>query len=107
MSKYTGLVVLLLLAPLGVSLAADFDGSKALRCVPTDAMECSGAGECARVTVEEINVPRWIYVDFAKKKLSGTDSDGEQKTTPIQNIRKADGRWCMAPDPGASWRRIP
>ena len=67
----------------------------------------SAAGECARVTVEEINVPRWIYVDFAKKKLSGTDSDGEQKTTPIQNIRKADGRWCMAPDPGASWRRIP
>ena len=58
--KYTGLLVVLIVAPLGVSLADDFDGSKKLRCVPTDASECSGAGECKRVTVEEINIPRFI-----------------------------------------------
>jgi len=59
--KYAALVVVLLVAPLGVSLAGDFDGSEKLRCVPTDATECSGAGECERVMVEEINIPRWIY----------------------------------------------
>ena len=69
--KYTGLVIVLLVAPLGVSLAADFDGSKKLRCVPTDATECSGAGECKRVTVEEINIPKWITVDAKRRRSAG------------------------------------
>ena len=102
--KYAGLVVALLVAPLGVSLATDFDGSEKLRCVPTDASECSGAGECKRVTVEEINIPRWITVDFKKKKLSGTDSDSEQEATAIENVRAADGQTILqGAENGRAW----
>jgi hypothetical protein len=102
--KYAGLVVALLVAPMGVSLATDFDGSEKLRCVPTDASECLGAGECKRVTVEEINIPRWITVDFKKKKLSGTDSDGEQETTAIENVRAADGQTILqGAENGRAW----
>jgi hypothetical protein len=102
--KYAGLVVALLVAPLGVSLATDFDGSEKLRCVPTDATECSGAGECKRVTVEEINIPRWITVDFKKKKLSGTDSDDEQEATAIENVRAADGQTILqGAENGRAW----
>ncbi len=102
--KCAGLVAILLVAPLGVSLAADFDGSEKLRCVPTDATECSGAGECARVMVEEINIPRWIYVDFKKKKLSGTDSDGEDETTAIENVRVNDGQTILqGAEGGRAW----
>ena len=102
--KFTALVVVLFFAPLGVSLAADFDGSEKLRCVPTDATECSGAGECKRVTVEEINIPRWIYVDFKKKKLSGTDSDGEDETTAIENVRVNDGQTILqGAEGGRAW----
>jgi len=102
--KYAGFVVALLVAPLGVSLATDFDGSEKLRCVPTDASECSGAGECKRVTVEEINIPRWITVDFKKKKLSGMDSDGEQEATAIENVRAADGQTILqGAENGRAW----
>jgi len=102
--KYAGLVVALLVAPLGVSLAADFDGSEKLRCVPTDATECSGAGECKRVMVEEINIPRWITVDFKKKKLSGTDSDDEQEATAIESVRAADGQTILqGAENGRAW----
>jgi len=102
--KYTGLVVALLVAPMGVSLAADFDGSKKLRCVPTDATECSGAGKCERVMVEEINIPRWITVDFKKKQLSGTDTDGEEETTAIENVRTVDGQTILqGAEGGRAW----
>ena len=105
--KYAALVVVLFVAPLGVSLAGDFDGSKKLRCVPTDATECSGAGECKRVTVEEINIPRWIAVDFKKKKLSGTDSDGEDETTAIENVRVNDGETILqGAEGGRAWSMV-
>ena len=105
--KCAALVVVLLVAPLGVSLAGDFDGSEKLRCVPTDASECLGAGECARVMVEEINIPRWISVDFKKKKLSGTDSDGEDESTAIENVRVNDGQTILqGAEGGRAWSMV-
>jgi hypothetical protein len=105
--KYAALVVVLLVAPLGVSLAADFDGSKKLRCVPTDASECSGAGECKRVTVEEINIPKWITVDAKKKKLSGTDSDGEEESTTIESVKVNDGQTILqGAEGGRAWSMV-
>ncbi len=105
--KCVALVVVLLVAPLGISLAGDFDGSKKLRCVPTDATECSGAGECKRVMVEEINIPRWIAVDFKKKKLSGTDSDGEDESTAIENVRVNDGQTILqGAESGRAWSMV-
>ena len=103
-ARYVGLAILFLVVPLGASLAADFDGSKKLLCVPTDATECSGAGECNRVTVEEMNIPKWITVDFKKKELSGTDSDGEAETTAIENVRVAEGRTVLqGSENGRGW----
>mgnify|MGYP003573373435 CR=1 FL=1 len=103
-TTYAGLVFVFLVAPLGASLAADFDGSEKLLCAPTDATECSGAGECGRVTVEEINIPKWITVDFKKKELSGTDSDGEAETTAIENVRTAEGQTILqGAENGRAW----
>jgi hypothetical protein len=94
-----------------VAVAADFDGSRNLLCVPTDATQCEGAGECDRVAVEEINLPRFVKVDFKKKLLRGTMLGGEEQTTAIQNLlTPADGRtilqgaengrgWSMTIDP--------
>jgi hypothetical protein len=105
--NYAALVVVLLVAPLGVSLAADFDGSKKLRCVPTDASECSGAGECKRVTVEEINIPKWITVDAKKKKLSGMDSDGEEESTAIESVKVNDGQTILqGAEGGRAWSMV-
>jgi hypothetical protein len=107
LGKYVGWIAVLLFASAGVSLASDFDGSKKLRCVPTDATECAGAGKCERVTVEEINIPRWITVDFKKKKLSGTDSDGEDETTAIENVQTANGNTILqGAEGGRAWSMV-
>ena len=105
--KYAALMIVLVATPLGAALADDFDGSEKLRCVPTDATECSGAGECKRVTVEEVNIPRWIYIDFKKKKLSGTDSDGEDETTAIENVRVNEGETILqGAEGGRAWSMV-
>jgi len=71
--------------------AADFDGSRALLCVPTDAIECEGAGECERTQVEDLNLPRFLTIDFKKKKLTGTVQGAEsENTSEIQNVEKLD-----------------
>ena len=70
---------------------ADFDGSRALLCVPTDAIECEGAGECDRTEVEHLNLPRFLTIDFKAKKLTGTVEGAENAdTAQIQNVEKLD-----------------
>jgi hypothetical protein len=74
-----------------LAAAADFDGSRDLLCVPTDAIQCEGAGNCKRVTVEEVNLPRFVNVEFKKKRLRGTVLGGEEQTTTIGNVQSASG----------------
>jgi len=95
----------------GAAAAGDFDGSRNLLCVPTDATQCEGAGSCIRVTVEEIGLPRFMNVEFKQKQLRGTVLGGEEQINEIQNIEKSpDGRtvlqgaengrgWSMTIDP--------
>ena len=63
---------------------------KDLLCVPTHGTECGGAGDCQRVSVEDLNVPHFVHVDFGKKMLGGTLASGEQQTTSIQNVQSLD-----------------
>ena len=60
-------LVLLLLVPLPAA-AGDFDGSKTLLCAFMDIIECGDGGECLEVTAETINAPRFIEIDFKRKK---------------------------------------
>jgi hypothetical protein len=46
------------------------------------------------VTPEAISVPRFVGVDFKKKALSGTNSEGEERSTKLQNLEKRDGKTC-------------
>ena len=105
------LFMILGLAVSSAAAAADFDGSRNLLCVATDATQCEGAGDCGRVAVEEINLPRFVNVEFKQKRLRGTMLGGEEHTTAIQNVQTpADGRtilqgaengrgWSMTIDP--------
>jgi len=93
--KRTLLSVSLGLAMSSLSAAADFDGSRDLLCVPTDAIQCEGAGDCERVAVEEINLPRFVNIEFKKKQLRGTVLGGEEETTAIGNVKSDDGRTIL------------
>ena len=84
--------LIILTLALGAPFAAqggDYDGSKTLLCTPTEAVSCAGAGECERATTEALDVPPFIKIDFGKKLLSGKLKSGDERQTPIWNI-KAD-----------------
>jgi hypothetical protein len=62
------------------------------------------------VAVEEINLPRFVNVEFKQKRLRGTVLGGEEQTTEIQNVQNPGGRvilqgaengrgWSMTIDP--------
>ena len=52
------------------ALAADFDGSKALICSTIETHDCAAGTTCERGLAEDINVPQFIRLDFAKKTIS-------------------------------------
>ena len=69
----------------------DYDGSKTLLCVPTDALTCAGAGECERVTTKELGISKFIKVDFRKKVLSGKLENGKERKTPVRYVKAGEG----------------
>ena len=90
------LAIGLALAAPGLAGAASFDGSNNLVCVPTDAIQCEGAGECVRTEVEALNLPKFLLVDFKKKQLRGTaEGATEETTSKIQNVEKFGDRTLL------------
>ncbi len=87
-----GAILSLALAPL--ASAADFDGSKTLQCVPTDMYECTRGVGCERATAEEINIPHFLQVDFAKKVVRGT-VNGKPDTSPFEKLPSEHGRTAL------------
>lgn len=60
--------------------AQEIDASQPLRCALAEAAECDEMAECSDVTLEQIELPGELRVDFAAKQL--VSSDG-QRTSPI------------------------
>jgi len=80
-----------LLGASGPAAAVDFDGSEKLLCVPVEVQECTVGKGCERTTVDDVNLPQFIRIDFKKKTLSGTAPDGDGETTAIQNVQTREG----------------
>ena len=83
---------------LGVATSAsagDFDGSKPLLCAPGDARQCTVDAGCEHVSVDAINIPRFITVDAKKKTLTGIDADGENESTKIKSVELNGGKTIL------------
>ncbi len=103
----TALVGAFALACAAGATAEDFDGSKTLVCVATDMLSCEGAGDCRRATAEDLNIPKFIYVDMKGKTLSGKLEDGSERTTPIVSVRKDDDRSILQGlEQGRGWSMV-
>jgi hypothetical protein len=99
-------LALLAVASLGFARAADaadFDGSKTLLCAPGEAVDCLPRGDCQQTTPDQLQIPRFITVDFRAKRLSGRTADGELHTA-IQNVRSVDGKQILqGAENGRGW----
>jgi len=78
----------LLLSPLPAPAAGPFDGSVPLLCAVIESMECEQGEGCEKRTLEEINLPRFLNVDFKARLLAAAD---DSRSTPIQRVERVDG----------------
>jgi hypothetical protein len=85
--------------------AADFDGSHQLLCAPTDVAQCDAAARCERVSPSEVDLPSFLRVDFKKKAIRNLEPP--ERSTPIENIRSADGLTVLqGAENGRAWSLV-
>ena len=73
------------------SLADDLTGADAFLCSSSYASACFDDGDCQSGPPWNLNIPAFILVDLANKQLSTTRASGENRTTPIKNMQRAEG----------------
>lgn len=73
------------------AVADDVTGADRLLCATVEVKACAASGECRSVPPAEINVPRFLEVDLARRLLATTAASGESRQTPIEHLRREDG----------------
>jgi hypothetical protein len=76
------------------SLAGDFDGSKPLICTAISVNECIEGEGCKSVAPEEVNLPRYLWLDAAKKSIQDRKS-GEGRKSVIESVKRVDGKLIL------------
>jgi hypothetical protein len=90
--KIFGLMVLIICIFSFPAVAGDFDGSNPLICAVMDVVECQPGGKCQQVTAEDVGIPYFLKINFKEKKISATQSDGNIRSTEIENLERIDGK---------------
>ena len=76
------------------SVAADFDGSKPLVCTVITVSECLAGEECKAVLPEDVNLPRYLWVDVAKKTIQDKKA-GDGRKSPIESVKRVEGKLIL------------
>jgi len=84
------LVMLLLLLPT-VLVADDLSGADRILCTAVQATSCQEDGDCVVDLPWNLNVPQFIEVDLKGRRLSTTKASGENRSTPIESLRRENG----------------
>lgn len=72
-------------------LADDVSGSDRLLCSANEATVCILEGDCEVGSPWIWGIPQFIVIDLVERKLSTTEASGENRSTPIKNLERADG----------------
>jgi hypothetical protein len=75
----------------GPLLADNLAGADAFLCTVLEATACELETDCVKVAPWEINMPRFIEVDLAKKELRTTAASQENRSTSIELLRREAG----------------
>ncbi len=76
------------------SVAGDFDGSKPLVCTVITVNECLEGEGCKAVAPEDVNLPRHLWVDVAKKTIHDKKA-GDGRKSPIEGVKRVDGKLIL------------
>lgn len=75
----------------GAVLADDLKGADRVLCSAAQATVCGDDGTCETALPWSWNVPQFIEVDLAGKALRTTKASGENRSTPIETLKRDQG----------------
>jgi len=84
-----GLAALLAVWPL---YADDLTGADAILCSAVEATQCSADGECSSGPPWNWQFPQFLEIDLKKGVIATTQASGENRSTPIRNTERSDGK---------------
>ena len=68
------------------AVMADFDGSEPLMCSFGEAIECDEGAECREVSLESIDAPDFVKLDFRRKQIVSVFAGEDGAPDAIDNI---------------------
>jgi hypothetical protein len=71
--------------------ADDLTGADRFLCSASDVTACEGAGDCEIGSAADLNIPQFIEVDLAGKRLSTTKASGLNRSSAVDSVRRAAG----------------
>lgn len=97
MKKHVWIIFLLTASLLAVSAAGagDFDGTRPLLVSVLRAVECTPDGACREVSLESLELPQFMKIDFAAKTIGPAVADDETPGTPIERQEVVDGKLIL------------
>jgi hypothetical protein len=84
-----GFAAFMTVAPL---CADDLRGADTMLCSAVEATLCDAGGDCASGPPWNWQVPQFLEIDLKKGVLATTAASGENRTTPIRNHERSDGK---------------
>ena len=106
MKKKMGIIGLLLWGWLSLPVqAAEVDGSAPAFCAFTRAVECRYQVGCDQIMPEDVLLPTFIKIDFAKKVIS-MPQFGSNRTTEIKSFMRVDGKLILQGHEVRAWSLI-
>ena len=79
--------IAVLSAASGAANAQGFDSSQPLVCASMEAYDCGPGSDCVRGTVDSVDVPRFIRLDFEKMVARATRPGGERWRSRLLGTR--------------------
>jgi hypothetical protein len=78
-----------------LAVAGDFDGSKPLVCTVIEATECIMGEGCKAVAPEEINLPRYLWVNVGQKMIQDKKTGDDTRKSRIESLKQVDGKLIL------------
>jgi len=83
------LLVVLFSIP-GAGIADNLSDLDKFLCSPAQIISCFEGAECSTLLPWEADIPQFVIIDTKKKLISTTKGSNENRSTPIQSVRRED-----------------
>ena len=75
--------------------AGDFDGSRPLLFSVISVMECTPDNGCRSVTIESVDIPRFLKIDLDKKTIGPVSESAAKPGSTIERVERVDGKLIL------------